>query len=300
LVEESNKAVWLVLAGALVFHLVLMSLPAEQPSGTGFARSVVMEALTPAERLVDHSVQRVTSIWNNYFALLDTNDENVRLRAEVDRLRMELQANAEAVREAERLQRYLSLDTPDGPPPVVARVTGGDPSTSQRTVTLNRGQSTGVEQGAPARTPDGIVGRVIHASWSSSIVQLVTDPSSAVGALVLESRIQGIVRGNGTSELTLEHSEDGVRLLPGQVVLTSGADKVYPKGLPIGVISEVDTVTDLVSTARVTPFADLGRLEEVLVLGILNLETSEVSGDLASPSDSPASPSDSPMETPRR
>lgn len=264
MIEESNKASWLVLVSALVLHLLLVSLPGA-PAGTGFARSLIMDALTPLQRLVDGSVHAAASVWESYFALRGAHEENLRLEAEIDRLRMEVQQNREAVLENDRLRRLLSLDPPVEAP-VVARVTGADPTISQRTVTLNKGRSAGIEPGSPVRTPDGIIGRVIHASLYSSIVQLVTDPVSAVGALVQESRVQGIVRGDGGTLLLFEHSAGGAELRAGQVLVTSGADRVYPGGLPIGVISSVGTETDLVSTAVVRPLASLGRIEEVLVL----------------------------------
>lgn len=270
MVEESNKAAWIVLVSVLFLHLMLVSLPEGRPRGTGVGRALLMDALTPAERLVDRGLDGVRSIWTGYFVLVGVRQENAALRDEIGRLRMEIQANSEAVLEAERLRRYLDLEDVGPGVPVLARVTGGDPSFSQRTVTLDKGSAAGVGPASPVRTPDGIVGRVIHLSRSSSVVQLVTDPLSAVGALVGENRVMGLVRGNGTGDLVLEHSEDGVELVPGQVVLTSGSERIYPKGLPIGVVVSVRPAdrdpADLVNRAVVRPLADLGRLEEVLVL----------------------------------
>ncbi len=269
MIEESNKSVWLALAFVLVFHLLLVSLPADVPAGPGFARSLIMDALTPAQRLVDAAGNGVTTLWHDYFALLGTREENARLHAEVDQLRMQIQRDREAILEAGRLRRFFSLDYPIGEATIIARVTGADPTVSQRTVTLDQGYLAGYQPGVPILTPDGIVGRVVFASRYSSIVQLVTDSSSAVSALVQSSRVQGIVRGNGSGQLVFEHSEDGAHLMPGDEVVTSGRDRIYPKGLPIGVIVSVGPVADLVSTAVVEPSADLGRLEEVLSLKLV-------------------------------
>lgn len=224
-----------------------------------------MDTLTPAERLVDRSIHSVAQLWTGYVALVGIRAENERLQSEIDRLRMEQHLDREAVLEAERLRRFFEIDFSVGDP-IVARVSGGDPSVSRQTITVDKGRRAGVEPGAPGMTPDGIVGRVIHTSYSSSIVQLLTDPVSAVGALVQESRVEGIVHGNGTNQLVFEHAEAGAPLKPGQMVVTSGTERIYPKGLPIGVISAVDSVTDLVSMAIVEPAADLSRLEEVLLL----------------------------------
>jgi rod shape-determining protein MreC len=270
MVEESNKPAWIVLVSVLFFHLLLVSLPEGRPGASGFARALLMDALTPAERLVDGSLDAVRSVWTGYFSLVGTHQENRALEEELARLRMEAQANSEAVLEAARLRRYLGLEDVVSGVALIARVAGGDPSFSQRTVTLDRGSTAGIGPASRVRTPDGIAGRVIHLSRSAAVVQLIIDPLSAVGAIVEESRLQGLVRGNGSSGLILEYPEEGVQLVPGQVVLTSGSERIYPKGLPIGTVVSVNTFqsdsADLVNTAVVRPLADLSRLEEVLVL----------------------------------
>lgn len=265
MVEESNKAAWIVLFLALAFHLLLVSLPAERSPGTNLARSILMDVLTPPQKVVDRVIEGVTSVWTGYVMLVDTQEENERLQAQLDELRMQIQRDREAVIANERYRRILAL-SPHVSDSVVARVTGGDPSFGQRTVTLDKGFSAGISPALAVRTPQGIIGRVLYAARASAVVQLITDPASTVGALVEESRVQGRVRGTGTDMLIFEHSEEEVRLVPGQLLVTSGSERIYPPGLPIGVITASIEVSDLVSTARVTPAADLRRLEEAIVL----------------------------------
>ena len=88
-------------------------------------------------------------------------------------------------------------------------------------------------------TAQGVVGRVIFASNYSSVVQLILDSQSGVGVLVLPSRKLGIIRGNGTSELDLDYIDDDTDLKEGNEVITSGQDRIYPKGLPVGILSSV-------------------------------------------------------------
>jgi rod shape-determining protein MreC len=265
MVEESNKAAWIVLFSALAFHLLLVSLPAERSPATNLARSVLMDLLTPAQKLVDRGIDSVGSVWTGYVMLVDAQEKSERLEAELDELRMQIQRDREAVIANERYRRIFAL-SPHVADFVVARVTGGDPSFGQRTVTLDKGRGAGIEPALAVRTPEGVIGRVLYAAHASAIVQLITDPASTVGALVEDSRVQGRVRGNGTDMLIFEHSEDEVPLRPGQVLVTSGSERIYPPGLPIGVITASVEVNDLVSTALVAPAADLRRLEEVIVL----------------------------------
>lgn len=302
MVEESNKAAWVALFSALAFHLLLVSLPAERSPGTNLTRSVLMDLLTPAQKLVDWGIDGIASVWNGYVMLVETHQENERLQGELDEARMQIQRNRAAVIDNERLRRILDLPLHMSDF-VVAGVTGGDPSFGQRTITLDKGRNAGISEALAVRTPEGIVGRVLSPARSSAIVQLITDPASTVGALVEESRVQGRVRGDGTDMLIFEHSEDEIRLEPGQVLVTSGSERIYPPGLPIGVIAASVEVNDLLSTALVVPAADLRRLEEVIVLlrTVPEAGESPEAGDGAGgePADSPTDSSESSGPEPR-
>ncbi len=262
----SNRTVWLVLCAVLFGHTLMVTLPAGGGSETGIVRTVILAGLTPIEKLFDVTFYGVGSIWNNYFALLDTRRENERLKAELSQLGMEMEQNREAVGEADRLRRLLDLDPLVGAERVAARVIGRDTTTSRQTVTIDKGRRHGLHNNSPVITPDGIVGRIIHAGLFASIVQVVSDPESAVGVIAQSSRLQGIVRGDGTRYLELEHIDDHIELLPGERVITSGTDQIYPKGLLVGIVAANGPDRDLMKTARVDPAADISRLEEVLCL----------------------------------
>jgi rod shape-determining protein MreC len=147
----------------------------------------------------------------------------------------------------------------------VARVIGGDPARNQ-TVTIDKGSAHGVKPDSAVITPAGVVGRVIQTSNFFSIVQLVIDSQSAVGVLLESTRRQGIVRGTGGRDLDLDYIDDDNDLKQGDVFLTSGLDRIYPKGLPVGVILSVGPRRGLLKTVQVRPSADLGRLEEVICI----------------------------------
>jgi rod shape-determining protein MreC len=177
---------------------------------------------------------------------------------------MKLDEQREDVLEAERLRKFLSLrDTVRGKT-VVARVIGRDPAQGQQTVTIDKGQSHGVRRDAAVITPDGVVGRVISAGNFFSIVQLILDSQSGVGVLVRSTRRQAIVKGSGGSELELDYIDDDIDIKEGDELITSGTDRIYPKGLPVGTISSVGPRIGIFKTVRIRPMADFGRLEEVL------------------------------------
>ena len=262
---ESNKRSWMVLVTVLIAHVAVAVLPAGDPPRTGLVRTLIIDGLTPIERLVDLTVSGASTIWSNYFALLDTRNANERLLQENAALRMEIDRNMEDVRQADRLRRLLDALPSDTGRRVVARVIGSDPTPGRRTVTIDKGRVHGLFTDAPVLTPDGIVGRVIHTGHFAAIVQLVSDPDSGVGILIRSSRVQGIVRGDGRN-LELDLIADDTELVVGDELLTSGTDRIYPKGLNVGVIESIGPAEDLMKTAHIRLAADLTKLEEVLCL----------------------------------
>jgi rod shape-determining protein MreC len=262
-VVESKKAVWIVLAVALVLHTGLISLQGRRRIDASFIRMWILDSLGPIEKLVDRSSHGIFSVWDRYIALIGLHDENERLKGENDKLRMQIATDREAVLEAQRVRELAGLQDPGIGKTIVANVIGRDAGRSQ-TVTIDKGRAHGVKTDSAVITASGIVGRVILSSNFFSIVQLITDSQSAVGVMVESTRRQGIVKGTGGINLELDYIDDDSDLKDGDKFLTSGLDRIYPKGLPLGVITTVGPRRGLIKTVEVQPSADLGRLEEVL------------------------------------
>ena len=262
-VVESKKAVWIVLAVALVVHTALISLQGRRRIDASFVRTWILDSLGPIEKLVDRSSHGVSYVWNRYIALIGLHDENERLKHENDQLRMQITTDREGVVEAQRVRELAGLQDPGIGKTIVANVIGRDAGRSQ-TVTIDKGRAHGVKTDSAVITASGIVGRVILSSNFFSIVQLITDSQSAVGVMVESTRRQGIVKGTGGLDLALDYIDDDNDLKEGDKFLTSGLDRIYPKGLLLGVITTVGPRRGLIKTVEVRPSADLGRLEEVL------------------------------------
>ena len=184
MVPVAKKPGWIVLASALVFQVLLLSLQTNKRENPAFMRVWLLDALVPAQKLVDRSVQGVRGVWTGYFALVGVRDENTKLHAENDRLRMEIQSQEEALREAARLRSFLGLADSGIGKTVAARIIGRDPGRSSQTLTTDKGRTHGVKMNASVMTPDGVVGRVIGVGQIYSIVEFFTEPQSAVAALL--------------------------------------------------------------------------------------------------------------------
>lgn len=262
----SSKTVWLLLFAVLFGHAILVSLPSEGRARTGLVRALMLDGLAPIEKLVDVSIDGSISFWNNYLAILDTSRDNEILRAENAELRMEIARNRSDVNEAARMRGILDLGPQVAGDLVVARVIASDATTSRRTITIGKGTVHGLHVDAAVITPAGVVGRVVYAARRASTVQLITDPDSAVGVAVETSRVPGLVQGANDGSLRLVHVDESQELQVGDWLVTSGTDRIYPRGLPFGRVVELRPAVALMKTAIVRPAADLGRLEEVVCL----------------------------------
>src|SRR5258708_22758294 len=96
---------------------------------------------------------------------------------------------------------------------------------------------SGVGADMPVITANGIVGKVLRVYPSTSLVLMINDQSSGVGVLLEKSRLQGVLRGTSDGELILERVMSDEHIVPGEPVLRSGGDQIFPKGFPVGTLT---------------------------------------------------------------
>ena len=150
---------------------------------------------------------------------------------------------------------------------VVGQIIGTDLSNLLYTIFINVGANDGIAKDMPVITHRGLVGRVTEVGPNSAQVLLMIDPASSVNAVIQNSRVEGIIRGELGGTLVMERLPQGENVAPGDLVLTSGLGGNFPDKLVIGQITEVfQRDLDLFQAARVRSTVDFGRLETVLVL----------------------------------
>jgi rod shape-determining protein MreC len=266
MVLPAKRPVWIAFGSTIVFHILLLSLHANQRPGPGFLRLWILDALVPLERLADYGVRGVRGIWDGYIGLIHVREDNQRLIAENDKLKMDLRSKEEAIKEAERLRQLYGLsDTVIGKF-VLARVIGRDPTLSLQTITIDRGLTRGVKMNASVVTPDGVVGRVMSVGNLSAVVQLITDAQSSIAGLLKDTRVQAVFKGTGGRDLELDYIDDDSDIAEGHELITSGLDRIHPKGLPIAKVISVGARRNLFKVVLARPMADMRRLEEVLII----------------------------------
>ena len=223
---------------------------------------------TPVQRVLTRVNRTTVGLWSTYRDWKNVRAENRRLREETQALRVNALRVTETDEENRRLRRLLALKesmplaTLSGE--VIAREWGG----WVRSLTVNRGRADQVTRLTAVIAPDGLIGRVVDVRPGASIVQVLTDPTSTVGAHAVRTRTQGIVEGEPRGTMRFKYmARDGSGIQVGDLVVTSGAGGLFPRGIPIGRVRAIDDRgSALFHYAQLTPAVDFARIDEVLLL----------------------------------
>jgi rod shape-determining protein MreC len=226
-----------------------------------------LAVLGPVEVGVHGTVDAVAYLYENYISLTNVRRENRRLQAELDQARLRLRELESHAAEADELAALLQYkQTYSWAPLVAARVIGSNPAPSRRFVYIDRGRPDGLRPNMVVLTPEGVVGKIVEVTDQGfAQVLLISDPESGVGALVVGPNLLGVVKGTGGALCRLDYIPAEASMAEGAEVVTSGQDRLYPKGLPLGRVTLVSPGESFLEV-RVQPAAPLGRLEHVLVL----------------------------------
>jgi len=233
---------------------------------TRVIRLWTVSAVTPLEKALVWCQNGLGGIWSNYVYLRGVRQENRELKFEIERLRLEQVRLSDDAQQARRLQALLSFKETYIAKTVAAQVIGSSGSEQSRSIYIDKGTSAGVDKDMAVITADGLVGRVLRAFGSSAQVLLINDQSSGVGVILDKSRLQGVIKGTASGEVVVEKVMTDEQVTPGERIVTSGGDQIFPKGITVGTVMKVTPGADLFLNIRVKPSANLSRLEEVLVI----------------------------------
>lgn len=255
-----------LLAGVVLLQVLLLAVQIKRDSQGRLIRTWTVGAVSPFERAGSYIFGSFRDTWRNYFALRGTKKDNDDLRRENDALKLRIAQLEGKAAEADRLAGLLHFrQSQTDVPMVAARVIGGSAGTASQTIELDRGEHDGIRKNMGVITPDGVVGKVIEAYPNTAQVLLLTDKESGVGAMLADSRIQSPVGGVGEPLITMKYVPNDDDVSVGARVVTSGMDRIFPRDLPVGTITEIKPGNPF-KQIRIKPAANLEKLEEVLVL----------------------------------
>lgn len=254
--------------GVALLVVFLAGLTASERERVTVFEQAVREGLRPALVVLSEALDRVRGAVTTLASLDEIRQREEELQRQAARVEELERRVAVLEEENRRLRALLGLRLPVPGRVIGARVVGRNPDNWLSRVVIDQGTGSGVGKNAPVLTDRGLVGRVSSPGPHQSVVTLLSDPGSAVGAMVARTRDAGVCYGQvGTDLLRMRFFSRDARVVPGDLIVTSGLGGVFPPHLVVGTVVETFRGDyGLVQYATVRPAADLRRLEEVVVL----------------------------------
>ena len=274
-----NVSILVAILFAQVLGLAVQVRRSPDSQSTRLIRVWSVAAVTPFEKAVVWSQSSISELWHNYVYLRGVRQENRDLKYEIENLRLKQVRLSEDAEQARRLQALLGFKEQFILKTVAAQVIGLTGSDLSRGIYIDKGRTDGVKRDMAVITADGVVGKVLSVYETTSLVLLIDDQTSGVGAVLAKTRVQGILRGTPSGEVVLEKILSDEQVGPGDQVLTSGGDQIFPKGLPAGTVASVSQGPESFLNIRIRPAANLSKLEEVLVITQQEEETPVAGGN---------------------
>ena len=256
----------LVLLGLLGWHVHVRS---KSPEDTSIADRTLLAITGPVQKAITEVGRTVSENISEYFLLVDVKVENKRISDELTIADAGLVELDELRLENERLRQLHGLRARVPGRTVGASIIGRGVSSRFHTVRIDRGDRAGLREGQSVIASGGAVGQVLRVSAHFADVLLLTDGLSTVGAVLQDSRLRGVAAGQGGEflELGFIRRRELHAVEPGQLVVSSGEDGLFPEGVPLGRVTAVRAPeTGLFLEITLESVADLDRLEEVLVI----------------------------------
>ena len=256
--------IWVVL---IVLALFLLSSNLGRRRTWNPAEQLIIEITAPFQRLIKNTIRSTEVFWLRYFDLIDVRDEIDRLKSEIGTLKMENYRFRELITTNRRLQKLLQFKDAIHWPVLAVQVIGRDPTGWFKSVIIDKGGNAGLKVNMPVVNADGVVGRLVSVSPRYAKVLLIIDQNSAVDSVVQSSREKGIVKGLTSKVCKLDYVVKTSEVKVGDQVITSGFGRVFPKGLPVGEVIQVNSSRgELFNEIKIRPMVDFSKLEELLII----------------------------------
>ncbi|HUJ50231.1 MAG TPA: rod shape-determining protein MreC [Bryobacteraceae bacterium] len=270
-----------VLLVVIVAQLLLIAYQVKSNKDIPLMRVWAVTAVTPVEQVLEVVRSHTWGFVEDYFVLLGVKGENDKLKHENGQLKLENQYLKSELNTADRAQALSVFQAHSQSKTVAARIIGNGTGATSKVVFVDRGSASGVESGMAVVTPDGIVGKVVDAYPTASLVMLITDPTFAAGVVSQKNHVRGTLKGQGHGECLVDYVQNEERVDPGEMFFTSGDDRIFPRGFPVGQVSAVRNGKTF-KEIYIAPSGMQGGPEEVLiVLEGVHQEIPE--GEMASP-----------------
>ena len=252
--------------GVVVAHILLISAQVNSKTGVPVLEAVTFGIFSEVQRTMSGGVGGVRHVWGSYVGLRHVKAENEELKRQLAAAEIALQEQRALADRARGLQKLLELRDHLELGTTGAEIIGSSASPDFRTLTVDKGTRDGVRPDMAVIAPAGIVGRVVVPSARSAKVQLLIDRNAAAAVIVERSRAQGVVVGGDNDRLQMQYVSEASDVAVGDLVVTSGIDTIYPKGLVVGKVETVEKNGPAFKRIVVKPAVDFSQIEEVLIV----------------------------------
>jgi rod shape-determining protein MreC len=270
-----------VLLIVIAAQLLLIAYQVRTNRDVPLVRVWAVTAVTPVEQGLELVRRYTWGFVEDYFVLLGVRSQNENLRRENGQLKIDNNYLKNELATADRARALSVFQARSPSKTVAARVIGNGTGANSKVVFIDRGSTSGIESGMAVVTPDGIVGKVVDAYPTASLVMLITDPTFAAGVLSQKNRVHGTLKGQGHAECLVDYVQNEERVDVGEWFYTSGDDRIFPKGFPVGQVTAVQNGKTF-KEIYVTPSAQPGGAEEVLIV-LQGVHQEVPAGELAAP-----------------
>jgi rod shape-determining protein MreC len=253
-----------VLLVVVVAQLLYLAYQVRTNRDERLIRVWAVTAVTPMAGAVEGIRRNTIGFLQDYFILLDVREQNRKLKSDNDRLRLENVYFRNQLRTAEHAGALILFQQQSPSKTVAARVIGNSTVAAAKAVFIDRGSTSGVEKGMAVVTPEGIVGKVVAVYPLVSQVLLITDPTFKVGVESQKTHVHGVLDCGG-GRCSVEEIQNEDKVSAGEWFFTSGEDRIFPKGFPVGTAVSVQPgqgTKDVKLNLSGAP----GGVEEVLVV----------------------------------
>jgi len=271
-----------VLLIVITAQLLLIAYQVRTNKDIPLIRVWAVTAVTPVETGLELVRHYTWGFAEEYFVLLGVRSQNETLRKENGQLKIENNYLKNELATADRARALSVFEAHSPSKTVAARVIGNGTGANSKVVFVDRGSTSGVESGMAVVTPDGIVGKVVDAYPTASLVMEITDPTFAAGVISQKNRVHGTLKGEGHAECLVDYVQNEEPVEVGEWFYTSGDDRIFPRGFPVGRVAAVQNGKTF-KQIYVTPSGmQGGGVEEVLIV-LQGVHQEIPTGEVASP-----------------
>ena len=245
-------------------QLLLLAYQVRSNQEVRILRVWAVTSVAPMARVLENVRTSVHGFFSDYFILIDVREENRRVTGENNRLKLENNFLKTELSTADRAKALIEFKGRSPSNNIAARILFT--TTSSKTVVfVDRGTSDGVYKGMAVITGDGIVGKVLDSFPLGAYVQLITDPMFGAGVFSQKNRVYGTLLGQGHNRCRVDRVQNEEKVEVDEMFYTTGEDRVFPKGLPVGKVVSVSAGPTFKSI-EVVPSGMKNGLEEVLIV----------------------------------